>query len=75
MAGFDAIERDPGVTAIVVNGEGRTFVDFDSVLLALESGEVETLTPIRVRYSGPYINLETQFDKQNIVHAEEEELV
>src|SRR5689334_21637821 len=55
-------------------GEGRSFPDFDSVLLALESGEVETLTPIKVRYSGPYINLETQYDKQNIVHAELEEL-
>ncbi|HSK78926.1 MAG TPA: DNA-directed RNA polymerase subunit beta' [Thermoanaerobaculia bacterium] len=55
-------------------GEGRTFVDFDSVLLALESREVETLTPIRVRYSGDYINLETQYDKQDVVHAEMETL-
>jgi DNA-directed RNA polymerase subunit beta' len=42
------------------------------VLLALEAGEVETLSPIKVRYSGPYINLETEYDKQNIVHAEVE---
>ena len=55
-------------------GEGRIFPDFDSVLLALDAGEVETLTPIKVRYSGPYINLETQLDKQNIVHAELEEV-
>jgi DNA-directed RNA polymerase subunit beta' len=55
-------------------GEGRTFPDFDSVLLALDAGEVETLSPIKVRYSGPYINLETQLDKQNIVHAELEEV-
>ncbi|MFL6263388.1 MAG: DNA-directed RNA polymerase subunit beta' [Thermoanaerobaculia bacterium] len=55
-------------------GEGRIFPDFDSVLLALDAGEVETLSPIKVRYSGPYINLETQLDKQNIVHAELEEL-
>src|SRR3954452_6877387 len=55
-------------------GEGRIFPDFDSVLLALDAGEVETLTPVKVRYSGPYINLETQLDKQNIVHAELEEL-
>jgi DNA-directed RNA polymerase subunit beta' len=51
-------------------GEGRIFPDFDSVLLALDAGEVETLTPIKVRYTGPYINLETQIDKQNVVHAE-----
>src|SRR4028118_1761370 len=55
-------------------GEGRVFPDFDSVLLALEAGELETLSPIKVRFSGAYINLETQLDKQNIVHAEVEEL-
>jgi DNA-directed RNA polymerase subunit beta' len=55
-------------------GEGRVFPDFDSVLLALDAGEVETLTPIKVRYSGPYINLDTAYDKQDVVHAEIEEL-
>src|SRR3954454_14218413 len=55
-------------------GEGRIFPDFDSVLLALDGGEVETLTPIKVRYSGAYINLDTQLDKQDIVHAELEQL-
>src|SRR4029079_7067110 len=55
-------------------GEGRVFPDFDSVLLALDGGEVETLSPIKVRYSGPYISLDTQLDKQDIVHAELEEL-
>ncbi|HZF09127.1 MAG TPA: DNA-directed RNA polymerase subunit beta' [Thermoanaerobaculia bacterium] len=55
-------------------GEGRSFPDFDSVLLALESGEVETLSPIKVRYSGPIINLDTQYDKQDVVHAEMEEI-
>src|SRR6202521_2001041 len=55
-------------------GEGRVFADRETVLLALEAGEVETLTQVRMRYSGPYINLETQLDKQNIVHADLEEL-
>jgi DNA-directed RNA polymerase subunit beta' len=55
-------------------GEGRIFPDFDSVLLALDGGEVETLTPVKVRYTGAYINLDTQLDKQDIVHAELEEL-
>ncbi|HET9677714.1 MAG TPA: DNA-directed RNA polymerase subunit beta', partial [Solirubrobacterales bacterium] len=55
-------------------GEGRIFPDFDSVLLALDAGEVETLTPIKVRYSGAYISLDTQLDKQDVVHAEIEEL-
>ncbi|MCH9650289.1 MAG: DNA-directed RNA polymerase subunit beta' [Deltaproteobacteria bacterium] len=55
-------------------GEGRIFPDFDSVLLALEAGEVETLSTIKVRYSGKYINLETQYSNQDIMHAEIEEL-
>jgi len=55
-------------------GEGRIFPDFESVILALDGGQVETLSPIRVRYSGPYINLDTQYDKQDVVHAELEHL-
>ena len=38
-------------------GEGRAFAGIDEVLLALEVGEVETLTPIRLRYTGPLIDL------------------
>jgi DNA-directed RNA polymerase subunit beta' len=53
-------------------GEGKSFLDFDSVLLALHEGVVETHTIIRVRYSGLYANLETQFDNQDVVHAEVE---
>ena len=33
-------------------GEGRAFGNIDDVLLALQAGEVETLTPIRLRYTG-----------------------
>ena len=33
-------------------GEGRAFANIDEVLLAKEMGEVETLTPIRLRYIG-----------------------
>src|SRR5437016_10000337 len=33
-------------------GEGRAFGSAEEVLLALEAGEVETLTPIRYRYRG-----------------------
>ena len=51
-------------------GEGKVFGDFESVLLAHHEGAVETHTPIRVRYSGELINLETQGDSQSVVHAE-----
>jgi DNA-directed RNA polymerase subunit beta' len=51
-------------------GEGRAFANIDEVLLALEASEVETLTPIRLRYSGEVIDLTAAADDQDIVHAE-----
>jgi len=51
-------------------GEGRIFADFDEVVLAAEQGDVITHTPIRVRYSGRYIDLTTQYNDQDIIHAE-----
>ena len=38
-------------------GEGRAFANIEEVLLALEAGEVETLSPIRLRYTGEVIDL------------------
>jgi len=55
-------------------GEGGVYPDFDSVLLAYQQGAVETHSQIRVRYSGEYISLETQYDNQDVVHAEVETL-
>src|SRR3954467_13666352 len=51
-------------------GEGRAFANSEDVLLALEAGEVETLTPIRLRYSGEVIDLTAAYDDQDIVHTE-----
>ncbi len=51
-------------------GEGRTFGSIEEVLLALEMGKVETLTPIKLYYSGPVIDLTTSFDSQNVIHSE-----
>ncbi len=56
-------------------GEGRTFASTDDVLIALEMGEVETLTPIKLRYTGKVIDLSKAFDSQNIVHTEPIEFV
>ena len=55
-------------------GEGRIFADFDEVVLAYEAGEVTTHTPIRVRYSGRYIDLTTQYNDQDISHAEVQDI-
>jgi len=51
-------------------GEGRTFGSIDEVLMAWDAGEVETQTAIRLRYSGPLIDMTTAYDEQAIVHAE-----
>ncbi|MBM3726331.1 MAG: DNA-directed RNA polymerase subunit beta' [Acidobacteria bacterium] len=51
-------------------GEGRTFASIDDVLIALEMGEVETLSPIKLRYTGRVIDLTKAFDSQNLLHTE-----
>lgn len=51
-------------------GEGRTFASTEDVLIALEMGEVETLTSIKLRYTGRVIDLTKAFDSQNILHTE-----
>jgi DNA-directed RNA polymerase subunit beta' len=51
-------------------GEGRTFGSIDEVLLALFHGEVETQTPIRLRYTGGLIDMTTAYDEQALIHAD-----
>jgi DNA-directed RNA polymerase subunit beta' len=51
-------------------GEGRTFASIDDVLIALEMGEVETLSPIRLRYTGKVLDLAKAHDSQNLMRAE-----
>jgi DNA-directed RNA polymerase subunit beta' len=51
-------------------GEGRAFANIEEVLLAKEMGEVETLTPIRLRYTGDVIDLTTAYDDQDVTHTE-----
>ena len=52
-------------------GEGRAFASVDDVLLALEAGEVETLSPIRLRYTGRLVDLTIARDSQDVMEAEE----
>jgi DNA-directed RNA polymerase subunit beta' len=51
-------------------GEGRAFADTDDVILALEAGELETLTPIRLRYTGELQDLTTARDDQDVLHTD-----
>ncbi len=55
-------------------GEGRAFASIDDVVLALEAKEVETLTPIRLRYSGPLQDLTAARDDQDVLHTDVQEV-
>jgi DNA-directed RNA polymerase subunit beta' len=56
-------------------GSGRTFASIHDVLIALEMGEVETLTAIKLRHTGKVIDLTKAFDNQNILHTEPIEFI
>jgi DNA-directed RNA polymerase subunit beta' len=51
-------------------GEGRVFVSAEDVLVALENRELETLTRIRLRYTGELIDLTTARDDQDVLHTD-----
>ena len=51
-------------------GEGRVFANIEEVLMALEAKQVETLSPIRLRYTGPVLDLTTAYDDQDLTHTE-----
>src|ERR1700726_3804821 len=51
-------------------GEGRAFGHTEEVVLALESQEVELLTPIRLRYEGEMIDFSVAYDDQDVTHTE-----
>ena len=51
-------------------GEGRVFSGTDEVLMALDAGEVETLSPIRLRYTGAVLDMTTAYDDQDLLHTE-----
>ena len=55
-------------------GEGRVFGTVEDVLLALDSGDVETLTPIRLRLSGSFLDLTIGRDDQDVLHTPVQEL-
>ena len=50
-------------------GENRVFGTKEDVLLALDAGDVETLTPIRLRLSGDFMDLTVGRDDQDVLHT------
>jgi DNA-directed RNA polymerase subunit beta' len=55
-------------------GEGRAFGNNEDVVLALEAGELETLTPIRLRFTGQLLDLTTARDDQDVIHTDAQEV-
>src|SRR3990170_4764182 len=55
-------------------GEGRAFGNPDDVMLALEAQELETLSPIRLRYTGQLQDLTAARDDQDVLHTEVQEV-
>jgi DNA-directed RNA polymerase subunit beta' len=51
-------------------GEGKVFANIEEVLMALEAKQVETLTPIRLRHTGPVLDMTVAYDDQDILHTE-----
>jgi DNA-directed RNA polymerase subunit beta' len=51
-------------------GEGRAFSNADDVMLALEAGELETLSPIRLRFTGDLQDLTAARDDQDVLRTE-----
>jgi DNA-directed RNA polymerase subunit beta' len=56
-------------------GEGRAFGNAEDVMLALEAGELETLSPIRLRYTGELQDLTAARDDQDVLHTEVQTVV
>src|SRR5207237_636749 len=50
-------------------GEGRAFGNPEDVMLALEAGELETLSPIRMRYTGDLQDLTAARDDQDVLRT------
>ena len=59
---------------IGAKGEGRAFGNNEDVMLALEAGELETLSPIRLRFTGQLLDLTTARDDQDVIHTDAQEV-
>src|SRR5439155_23762495 len=51
-------------------GEARAFGNADDVMLALEASELETLSPIRLRFTGDLQDLTAARDDQDVLRTE-----
>ena len=55
-------------------GEDRVFGNVDDVMLALVAGVVETLSPIRLRVTGEFMDLTASRDDQDVLRTEVQQI-
>ena len=55
-------------------GEGRIFGSPEEALLALESKEIKLQTSIKLRFTGPFMNLATYYDDQGVMTCPVQEI-
>ncbi len=55
-------------------GKERLFANAEEVLHALEAEDIGLLTPIRLRYTGDFMDLTLQYDDQDLTHADVQEV-
>ena len=57
------------------DGKERLFANAEEVLHALEAEDIGLLAPIRLRYTGEFMDLTLQYDDQNLTHADVQEVI
>ena len=55
-------------------GEGRIFGSPDEALLAMEAGEVGLQSSIKLRFTGPFMNLAAYYDDQSVMNCPVQDL-
>ncbi len=63
-----------GVEPLRKDDELPVFLNADDVLLALEAGAIETLSDIRLRLTGPFMDLTANRDDQDVLHTPVQDL-
>ncbi len=57
-----------------LKGEGRTFASEDQVLLAMEDREIDLHSRIKLRFTGPFMNVAIYYDDQAVLNCPVKEI-
>ncbi|MYJ04265.1 MAG: DNA-directed RNA polymerase subunit beta' [Acidobacteria bacterium] len=72
--GTQAGDAGNGIELLRKDDELPVFLDADDVLLALEAGAIETLSEIRLRLNGSFMDLTANRDDQDVLHTPVQDL-